>query len=742
MDLFHRAFNLSQSEEEQLRPVSNRTGLPASAAGGSKGRSEHILTCLSASPSNARVIRMAAQMAEALHGEFTALFVEPMGMENAVSSASGRQNSSDRYRGKGERRQEESRRLSENLRLAEQLGARISTVYGQEVALQVAEYAIASGVTKIVLGQTNHYSSPLGRRRSVAAQVMELLPDMDIYIIPDRQPLYRPRPRLIRREPLSWMNLAKMVLCVCLASAAGQLFYAAGLTEANIIMMYILGVLLASVWSGSWICGVLASVASVFLFNFLFTEPRFTLRAYDASYPVTFAVMLTVSFIANSMTMRIKNQVRQAAGKAYRTEILLETSQKLQKADTCPEILETAAGQLCKLLDRPILIFEPDGNGGLKKPWICAAGEDSVGQENVWDSEADRAAAQWSMEHNKHAGAATGIHSDAVCLYMAFRGKGRPMALAGIVMKGRPQLSAFEKNLMLAVIDQCGLALEKEHINREKQEVQMQMEKEALRANLLRSISHDLRTPLTSIAGNAGVLMENASVLSEQKKQELYGGIYDDSLWLMNLVENLLSVTRIEDGTMKLTLVPELVDEVVHEALAHVDRRSAEHEISWETEDDLLMVRMDARLMVQVIINLVNNAIRYTPAHSHIRVTARRIPAETAGSAVAAQAEKLFEPALADRAEKPSGQPGQVLIEVADDGPGVKPELREKLFEMFYTADNARGDGRRGLGLGLALCRSIIRAHGGEIGVRDAEPHGAVFYFTLQEAEVNVYGSI
>lgn len=270
------------------------------------------------------------------------------------------------------------------------------------------------------------------------------------------------------------------------------------------------------------------------------------------------------------------------------------------------------------------------------------------------------------------------------------------------------KVDSFEKNLTVAILDECGLALEKELTARAKQQIEELAHQETLRANLLRAISHDLRTPLTSISGNAGILMENGAVLDEEKRRYLYRSIYDDSMWLINLVENLLSLTRMGNGSVSLNIRPELLDEVFHEALSHLDRNAEQHHISVELEDDLLMADMDARLIVQVVINLVNNAIKYTPAGSHISLSAVR-----AGPFV--------------------------QVEVSDDGPGIADSAKQKIFDMFYTADNSRGDGRRGLGLGLSLCRSIITAHGGEISVQDHQPHGSVFRFTLRASEVKMY---
>ena len=241
---------------------------------------------------------------------------------------------------------------------------------------------------------------------------------------------------------------------------------------------------------------------------------------------------------------------------------------------------------------------------------------------------------------------------------------------------------------------------------REKRLAEAEMEK--MRANLLRAISHDLRTPLTAISGNAGILMENASVLDAAKRRQLYTSIYDDSMWLINLVENLLSITRMEGGTMQLNMEGELLEEVIGEAMRHINRKASEHTLSVTQEGDFLLARMDSRLIIQVIINLVDNAIKYTPPGSHIQVRAFR-------------------------------RGDFAVVEIADDGPGIPDSAKERVFDMFYTASNKPADSKRGMGLGLALCRSIVTAHGGQITVSDRIPHGCVFQFTLPIEEVDLH---
>ena len=270
---------------------------------------------------------------------------------------------------------------------------------------------------------------------------------------------------------------------------------------------------------------------------------------------------------------------------------------------------------------------------------------------------------------------------------------------------GDRPMSEMEANLVQALLNECALTLERDFYNQKRQEAAVQVRNEKLRADLLRSISHDLRTPLTSVLGSAGLLADNADQLSEQQKHKLYVDIRDDAQWLLGTVENLLAVTRIEDGKLSLRLQPELLGEVIPETLSHF--RAQNGRIRFEQEDELLMARMDARLIMQVVANLVDNALKYTPADASIVVRTLR-------------------------------RDGMAVVEVADGGPGIPDEAKEKVFEMFYTTSKGKGDGRRGLGLGLALCKAIIAAHGGSICVRDNAPNGAVFSFTLPEERIEM----
>lgn len=680
---------LNALREVGLRRCADRAALYAKQSPAQKTyrAHEHILVCLSAAPSNEKIIRTAARMAGAFQCGFTALFVETKAFQQMPA--------------------EDKQRLRGNIHLAQQLGASIETVYGDDVADQIAEFARLSGVTKIVLGRSGMSHRSLFRRSSLTERLIELMPDLDIHIIPDNNPASRfaLRHREIMHLPaISVADLLKVVGILVLVTLIGLLFYNLGLTEANIITLYILGAMLVPIFTRSSVCSFIASVAGVLTFNFFFTVPRFSLHAYDSGYPVTFLVMFLASLLTGSLASKLKSHAKNSALVAWRAKLLFETNQNLQKARTQEEIVAVAAGQLLKIFQRDIVAYRLD-HGKLAEPQVfCVNGETA---RAAYTGGREREVAQWVLANNKRAGAGTETFSDARCTYLSVRTGDQVYGVVGIAASEKP-LDSFEASLLLSVLSECALAMENQKNVEEKEAAAVLAKNEQLRANLLRSISHDLRTPLTSISGNASNLLSNGAIFDEKAKEQMYADIYDDSMWLINLVENLLSVSRLEEGRMNLRMSTELIDEVVAEALRHINRKSAEYRLNVQSGDDYMLVQIDAKLIVQVIINIVDNAIKYTPPGSEIGISWKR-------------------------------QGGFVFVSVADNGPGISDEAKPHVFDMFYSAANKIADSRRSMGLGLALCRSIISAHGGEITVTDNVPHGAVFTFSVPAGEVELH---
>ena len=653
----------------------------------SRPEKEHILVCLSSSPSNERSVRMAGMMAQAFCGSFTALYVQTP--EDAAMNA------------------EDALRLQANIRLAQHLGAEIVTMHSEDVPTQITEYARLSGVTKIVIGRSGAQRRHFWSEPTLTERLIALAPEVEIHIIPDAEVyknIHRKRPMAIRPVLPSFRDLLLTVGLLAAATIVGWMFLRQGFASANIIMVYLLGVLLTSAFTSGYTCGVLSAFLSVLLFNYFLTEPRLSLAAYGSKYPITFAVMLAAALLTGTLAAKLKAHARLSARDAYRTKLLFDMNRQLQKAETPEEVYQMTATQIQRLMQRDVLIY-PAQTHGLPDGIVYPA--DGTGAHSVASEEEEQNVIDWVRQNRKRAGATTEVFPEAKRLYLAIRTGQQIYGVVGIPIDQKNQPDAFTSSILFSILGECALALESLRNAEEKEKAAVLAKNEQLRANLLRSISHDLRTPLTSISGNADTLLHCYDALDGPTRQQIFTDIYDDSQWLTGLVENLLSVTKMTDGSVKLRLSDQVLEDVVSEALRHVDRRAEEHNITVDCGEVPLLARMDAGLIIQVVINLVNNAVKYTPAGSNIRITA-------------VQREKTAE------------------ICVSDDGPGIPDERKERVFEMFFTGGNPIGDSRRSLGLGLTLCQAIIHAHHGEMTLKDNSPHGCVFSFTLPLSEVNL----
>ena len=654
---------------------------------GSEMPQEHILVCLSSSPSNERIVRMAGKMAQAFSGSLTALYVQTPG--DADMNA------------------EDTVRLQANMRLGQQLGAEIVTTHGEDVATQIAEYVRLSDVTKIVIGRSGVQRRHFWSESTLTEQLITLAPEVDIYIIPDVEAYKNCR----RNQPLTtrpaFPTARELLLTIgilAVTTVIGWIFLRLSFANDNIIMVYLLGVLLTSTFTSGYTCGVLSAFLSVLLFNYFLTEPRLSLAAYGSKYPITFAVMFAAALLTSTLAAKLKAHAQLSARDAYRTKLLFDMNRQLQKAETPEEVYRMTATQIQKLMQRDVLIYPAQGNALLDGNIYPADGSSPY---SIPDTDREQNVVQWVWQNRKRAGATTQNFPKAKRLYLAIRTGQQIYGVVGIPMEKQTQPDAFTSSVLFSILGECSLALDNLRNAREKEEAAVLAKNEQLRANLLRSISHDLRTPLTSISGNADTLLHSYDVLDEQTRKQIFTDIYDDAQWLTGLVENLLSITKIVDGSVKLHLSDQVVDDIISEALRHIDRRAAEHHIAVDCGDVLLLARMDAGLIMQVLINLVNNAVKYTPVGSNIRITA--IPRENMAE-----------------------------ICVSDNGPGIPNELKERVFEMFFTGGNPIGDSRRSLGLGLTLCQTIVHAHHGEMTLKDNSPHGCIFSFTIPLSEVNL----
>ncbi len=641
---------------------------------------EHILVCLSSSPSNKNIIFTASKMANALQAQFTALYVQT-----------------------GARIQSEDKeRLDENIRFAEELGAEIVMTHGENVPLQISEYAQLSNVTEIVIGQSSMKRNYFFSRKTLTEKLIDIVPDIDIHIIPDtvKAENYRKGhlPLHVEKPSVKECFLTALIFVIC--TLIGLVFQKFHFSEANVVTIYILGVLLTSILTDGYLCSVAGSVMSVFLFCFFLTEPRMSFQTYAVGYPVTFVIMLISSVLTGTLAAKLKTHARLSAQLAFRTQILFDTDRLLQKARSQKEILEITCTQLARLFDRSIVAYAAV-NGRLAEGHLFSEKEKVEDQSYLTLDE--QQVARWVYTNKKRAGATTHYYKNSKCLYLAIRIGDQVYGVIGVPAQ-KDVLDSFEYSILLSVVNECALAMDNARNAEEKEKNAVIAKNEQLRADLLRAISHDLRTPLCSISGNADMLLSNGKYLDEGTRRQIYTDIYDDAEWLTGVVENLLSITRLNDGRLKFKFTDQLMDEVIAEALRHISRKHDDYKIITECED-LLLTRMDVRLIIQVLVNLVDNAIKYTPSGSTITIRALK------------KNEKAW-------------------ISVEDNGPGILDEIKPHIFEMFFTGRNNIADSQRSLGLGLALCQSIVEAHGGKMELEDNDPHGCIFSFALPLSEV------
>ena len=647
---------------------------------------EHILVGISSSPTNAKVIRTAARLAQALHGKFTALYVERD--TNQTMS------------------QVNEERLKQNLKLAEQLGGNVVTVQEDSIATAIANYAQLSGVTKLVIGRTITKATIWGRSK-ITDKLNELLPNLSIYIVPDQENTPKKKMDFKTDFKLQPFDLLKMILIFSIASIVGMFFKSLGISEANIITIYILGVLIVAIWTTSWVMNIISSLVAVLTFNFLFTKPIFSFEAYNQDYPMTFIIMFVSGVITSSLTKKVKMQERQAIQKSYRMETLLETNRKLQFASSFEQLIEEGSSEIVKLTELPVCYYSIKDKRVIKhtfykSPLLSSA--QNKEQENEFNNKNELAIVQWVINNERVAGMTTDVFKEAYGYYVPFLSSNKVTGVIGISLHKKGQLPTFERQILYAILNDFSLALDKWQLLRINENVRREKELEQIQSNLLRSISHDLRTPLTSISGHADILKSNDHNMSINQRQTLYEDIYYNSNRLVQLVENLLAVSKLSNGHFPLQIQEELVEDVINDAIHQLSKNST-RPIQVHIEPEFLLAHMDTRLIGQVLINLLDNAVSYTPYESSVAIFA-------------------FE------------KGDDVLIEVRDTGKGISDEQKKELFQTFKKSQMEQSDAKRGLGIGLSLCQTILKLHESELTVRDNMPHGAIFSFYLKKGGV------
>jgi two-component system, OmpR family, sensor histidine kinase KdpD len=673
--------NLTALRELALRRTAQRVDeqmvryMQAHAIAGPWAAGERVLACVGGDPTSIDVIRHAKRMADSLKAPWTAVHVET-GHDLGMSEA-------------------ERDRIAEALRLAQHLGAETVTLPGQEVADTIAEYARTNNFTQIVIVQPRR-SRWLELLYGTLAQALIRKADgASVHVLgrsreaaglqtqgpPPRAPIVR------RTDARAYLG---SLAFVAVALGVGVVLHQA-LGVASIALTFLTAVLVSAVAYGLW-PALFACFASVLAYNFFFLPPLYTLTVADPENVVALFFFAITAVIASNLTARVRAQAITARQRARTTEELYQFSRKLAGAANLDDLLWATVHQIALMLKVHVVILLPEGDSLAVRAGFPP--EDSL-------DVADLAAARWCWDKNHAAGRGADTLPGAKRLFLPMQTGRGAVGVIGIDRdEPGPILTPDQQRLLDALADQAALAIERVNLVEDVDRARLVVETDRLRAALLTSISHDLRTPLASILGSATSLATQDEALDRATRLDLIRTIQEESERLNRFICNLLDMTRLESGPMKLRTGPIELSDVISSALRRANKILAAHRTQVNRDPDLPMLDLDDVLFEQVLFNLLDNAAKYAPFGSLVTITARR-------------------------------QNSQVCVRVIDEGPGIPPTDLPYVFDKFYRA---RGSDRRraGTGLGLAICRGFVEAmHGTITATNRTDSTGAVFTITL-----------
>ena len=479
------------------------------------------------------------------------------------------------------------------------------------------------------------------------------------------------------------------VMC---ATVIGWVFRIAGFPETNIVIVYILFILLIACWTQGYYYGVAASVLATFTFNYFFTTPYYTLSVNDPSYLVTFVIMTLTTIITSTLTSKVKKNASAALEKEAETSALFQLTKRLTDAATIDDIAKITTNTISNIMNCHAACLCFDENGQPEQSFLQQQDEKDQIRRHVENPAA--------LKHRIE-GLSTPCDTGPEFYDWPIYGRTAILGVLRIPVETARLMSEAQIRLLNSMIESSALAMDRFRSAQEEQKSKQETEQERYRSNLLRAISHDLRTPLSGIMGTSEMLMSMTDEADERHALAL--DIYNDAEWLHSLMENILNLTRLQGGSLVLSKQPEAVEEVVGVAIAACAKRAPNREISVHIPDEMLLVPMDARLIEQTLVNLLDNAIKHTSPQQEIDVSIHKD-----------QTNKL------------------AVFTIADRGSGISEEDLPSIFQAFYTTRAKGPDTARGVGLGLAICSSVVAAHGGTISARNrTDGPGSEFVFTL-----------
>ncbi len=674
---FFRKGNLIALRELALRRTAERVDEQMQVYRQDKGikdiwpAGERILVCVGHNPRSIRLIHAARRLAAGLRAEWIAVHVE----------APSRVRTSE----------QDIKQLADHMRLAESLGAEIVTLSGQRMSEEILTYARGRNVTRIIIGKPTHprwkdklFGSPLD-------EIVRGSGDIDVYVISgdvaERHAHREPaeRTHIWRRSEWAW-SVVTVAACTVVARLLFPYF-----ERLDIAMVYLLGVVFAASRTGKW-PSLFTALLSVAAFDYFFVTPYYTFAVSDVRYFITFTVMFVVSFVISRLTLRVRQQAEAARLRERRTAALYNLSRDLVRERGVMRLSEIARKHIGEVFDSQVAILLPDDQNRLAAP--------TSGTFAFTPGQQELSVAQWVYEHRQPAGLGSDTLPGAKALYLPLIASGGVIGVIGILPKSAQDGFEPEQfHYLEAFANQTAIAIERSFLGEAAQRALLKAETESLRNTLLSSISHDLRTPLSAITGAATTLLQRDVMLDTDSRLDLVKTIQEEAEHLNRIIKNVLDMTRLESGAIQVNKEWQSLEEIVGVVLNRLGDRLNDHPVTVKLAGNLPLIPFDGLLIEQVLVNLFDNAIKYTPKGTPLELSA---------------SESFY----------------TVTVELADRGPGIPLGEEERIFEKFVRGRGVAG----GVGLGLAICRTIINAHGGKIWAENREGGGAVFRFTLSSA--------
>ena len=671
---FFRQGNLTALREMALRRAAMRVDdqmrayMQTRAIAGPWAAGERLLVAVSASALGEKLVRRTRHLADELNAAWFVVFVET---PEQLRLAQAQQD-----------------QLARTLRLAQELGAQTHTLAAERVVPALMDFARTHNITKIIVGKPLRPRWQEILRGSMVDQLMRASGEIDVYVI-NAKVEHPAKP--LRQGWMPHRPFTRYALSILLVAAATAMSFLIDplLSQTNLVMFYLLAVVVAAIYLGRG-PAVVTSILGVLAFDFLFVPPRLTLVVDDAEYVLTFLALFGVGFVVSQLTAQLRERADAARLREQENATLYALSRDLAIASTLDEILHALKTNAALMFARQVAVLLP---AGMERRM------NEIGKEKSVLDEDERAVATWAFEHGQAAGRDTDTLPAAQWRFMPLKTARGILGVIGVAPSESAQnLSPAQRRLFETFASLAATAIERAQLADKAQHAQVVQATEDLQNALLNSISHDLRTPLVSITGALTSLQEDGAMLDERAHQALLENAREETERLNRLVGNLLDMTRLEAGALHLKREPSDMQDAIGSALEQLKRRLRGRDVRVDVPNDLPLVSMDFSLIVQVLVNLIDNALKYARRNTPIEIRAR-------------------------------AQPNQIQVQVMDRGVGIPSPDLPRVFDKFYRVQHP--DLVSGTGMGLAICKGIIEAHGGTITAENRLGGGALLTFTL-----------